>query len=230
MNRIIYAFIALAMMACSKEEVESYVDITPTLTFTDIERYSAVANFTFPKEGDVEIDECGVYWSRTNPEPTDMDNRVIAKLKDGKYQAEITKYNSFGQDKYIINGGTTYYVRAYARNSVIFKTGKTVQFTTAKGLPEFQGVAAGLSNSFGVSFSVHFVDSGGGEILEQGYCRTEDKNIIPTIENSTNFILSNITSFWAETEPGHRYYMRIFMITTEGIGYSDKFTYVGSIR
>ncbi len=203
------------MYSCSNDDTES---ITPTITVTDIERYSVVINGAITMNDNTEVDECGIYWSQTNEKPTDMDKRVIAEQTNGKFQIKLTN----------LQGGTTYYVRAYAKNRTVMDIGETIQFTTTKGVPDIKATLLSLGTDCRVK-----IDIGGGDVKEVGYCRIlatdYNKNVIPNIKNCEDKIIidhysSSFTFSLSGTYPNN-YYACIYMITSEGIGYSERIYY-----
>lgn len=105
----------LLIQSCKKDEI-------PSLTT------SAVTNFTLSRancggvitsEGTGTVIERGVCWS-TNITPTIADNKTIDGAGAGSFTSRITG----------LNGGTTYYVRAYTTNSAGTGYGMGMSFST----------------------------------------------------------------------------------------------------
>ncbi len=96
--------------------------VLPTVTTTDateVTGITAISGGKITNNGGAEITAKGVCWS-INPNPTIADS----KTKDGIGSAEFTS-NVIG-----LNGLTTYFLRAYATNSVGTTYGNEVTFTT----------------------------------------------------------------------------------------------------
>ena len=105
-----------------ENEVEGTTPTVTTTTVTQITETTAVAGGNVTSDGGASVTERGVVYS-TNPNP------VITNLKNtirpcGSGTGAFT-YNMTG-----LQSGTTYYVRAYAKNDVGTAYGEEVSFTT----------------------------------------------------------------------------------------------------
>ncbi len=100
---------------------------TPTLTTSSVVSITlttAVSGGNISSDGGMIILERGVCWS-TDPNPTIDDNKTSDGTGTGEFTSTLTN----------LSPGTTYYLRAYATNSVGTAYGEVVSFTT-KVLPE----------------------------------------------------------------------------------------------
>ena len=100
-------------------------DGIPTLTTTDITNITAISatsggNIT--DNGGLNITARGVCWS-TSPNPTVSDSHTTDGTGTGSFTSTITG----------LNASTTYYVRAYASNSLVTIYGGEQSFTTEAG-------------------------------------------------------------------------------------------------
>jgi uncharacterized protein (TIGR02145 family) len=96
--------------------------MAPTVTTTPIDTYAyttATAGGDIVSNGGAAITSAGVCWS-TDPNPTVGDNKTSDIVATGPYSSYMTG----------LTMGTTYYVRAYATNSVGTSYGNEVSFTT----------------------------------------------------------------------------------------------------
>lgn len=98
--------------------------IVATLSVTEVTDSSAVVGGNVTDECSSEVTECGVVYS-TNPNPTTADSKVISGSGIGTFKCTITG----------LQGLTTYYVRAYAKNDVGTAYGKEMSFTTQREKP-----------------------------------------------------------------------------------------------
>ncbi len=92
----------------------------------DITTTSAMVGGTVIDDGDFEVSERGVIWSKTNPNPT----------FDSSYDGNETTLDSEGEFEFELSGlasSTTYYLRAYAQNSQDYGYGSVVYLTTYTG-------------------------------------------------------------------------------------------------
>ena len=91
-----------------------------TNSVSDVTDSSATCGGNVTSDGGDSVTTRGVCWS-TSPNPTIADNHTIDGGGTGSFTSSITGLNS----------GTTYYVRAYATNSLGTAYGEEVSFTTA---------------------------------------------------------------------------------------------------
>ncbi|MFY7884737.1 MAG: hypothetical protein ACOVOV_07840, partial [Dolichospermum sp.] len=105
-------------------QVVSFTTLTtPTVatsTISSITQTSAISGGNVSSDGGLSIIEKGICWS-TTANPTINDNKVASNYTaTGSFISELTELNS----------STTYYVRAYATNSIGTVYGDEVNFTT----------------------------------------------------------------------------------------------------
>ena len=88
-------------------------------TITDVTTTTATLEYTITVNGEINVTECGVCWS-TEPTPTVDDNHTIDGGGMGTFTSRLIG----------LMPSTTYYVRAYATNSMGTVYGEEVSFTT----------------------------------------------------------------------------------------------------
>lgn len=115
--------------------------VVATLSVTEVTDSSAVVGGNVTDECSSEVTECGVVYS-TNPNPTTADNKVISGSGIGNFKCTITG----------LQGLTTYYVRAYAKNDVGTAYGKEMSFTTQREKPTIPYFSVG--ETMFVTFSI----------------------------------------------------------------------------
>lgn len=128
-----------------------------TLDVTDITATSAKAHGEVTDEGASPVTERGICWSATNPIPTIADEHGDNGTGLGTYEVNLTN----------LTPGTTYYVRAYAKNNQsdepVYGTSKS--FDTEATCPTVETV--GID---GTTVSGNVTDDGGASITERGVC------------------------------------------------------------
>ena len=128
-----------------------------TLDVTDITATSAKAHGEVTDEGASPVTERGICWSVTNPIPTIADEHGDNGTGLGTYEVNLTN----------LTPGTTYYVRAYAKNNQsdepVYGTSKS--FDTEATCPTVETV--GID---GTTVSGNVTDDGGASITERGVC------------------------------------------------------------
>ena len=98
--------------------------VVATLSVTEVTDSSAVVGGNVTDECSSEVTECGVVYS-TNPNPTTADSKVTSGSGIGEFKCTITG----------LQGLTTYYVRAYAKNDAGTAYGEEMSFTTQREKP-----------------------------------------------------------------------------------------------
>lgn len=101
-------------------ETKSYEKPTViTSAVTALSRTSAVCGGNVTSEGGLPVTERGICWS-TSTQPTINDNHIYSGTGGGTFSEEMSE----------LTLGTTYYVRAFAKNEQGMSYGDAIQFTT----------------------------------------------------------------------------------------------------
>lgn len=162
----------------------------PTVTtynVTDITQTTATAGGNVTNDGGGTVTERGICWN-TSHNPTTSDSHASNGTGTGTYTVNMTG----------LSANTTYYVRAYAINSVFTAYGDEVEFTT---LPNIYTINVSASPTNGGTVS------GGGSYVEGATCTltatantgytfvnwTENGNVVSTNANYTFTVNSNRT-------------------------------------
>lgn len=122
MKKNILLLVLLSLLfSCAKDDSSSATlpSIT-TLAVSSITISSANSGGTLLNNGNETITAKGVCWN-TNPNPTIANSKTIDGTGDGNFTSNLTNLIS----------NTTYFVRAYATNSVGTAYGNEISFTTA---------------------------------------------------------------------------------------------------
>jgi uncharacterized protein (TIGR02145 family) len=113
----------LVLQSCSREkstEPAAQMPVVTTATVTGITQTTAGCGGTITLDGGATVTARGVCWS-ANPTPTVADNKTANGEGTGSFTSSITGLTS----------STSYYVRAYATNSVGTGYGDILSFTTS---------------------------------------------------------------------------------------------------
>ncbi|MBO4614102.1 MAG: fibrobacter succinogenes major paralogous domain-containing protein [Bacteroidales bacterium] len=177
------------------------LDITPT---------TAVCGGNVTSDGGLQVIERGVCWS-TSPNPTINNNKTINGTGIGSFTSNITN----------LTNETTYYVRAYATNSMGTAYGEEKSFlTTAKP-------TISTSEVTNISFTTatcggNITSDGGAEVTACGVCWSTSLN--PTTSNSHTFNgtgIGSYLSYLTELAPSTTYYVRAYATNSAGTSYGD---------
>ena len=189
-----------------------------TLNVTDITNSSATGGGTVTSDGGATVTARGVCWS-TSPNPTVNDNITSDGTGVGAFTSNLAGLLSH----------TTYYVRAYAINSVGTSYGEQISFTTMD-LPTIatNGVT-GITHSTAVCGGYVYTN-GGGSVTARGVCWSTQPN--PTINNThtsdgtgLGLFTSSLTGLNANTI----YYVRAYATTSIGTAYGQQVAFTTTV-
>ena len=184
-----------------------------TITPSDITSTSAMLKGNVTADGGTAVIERGVCWS-TSTSPTVSDNKQSVGSGTGTIKANITG----------LNYGVTYYVRAYAINSVGINYGKQLSFTTEMAiLPTVTTTAASNIKYTKATLGGNVTSDGGATVTERGVCWSTSTN--PTILDNKEVIGSGTGSFSAvvtNLTGNTRYYVRAYAKNAIGITYGEQ--------
>jgi len=217
-NSTLFVFTSLVtimvlVQGCKKTTIPELT----TAAISDITLTTAVSGGTITSDGGEEVLQKGVCWSTTqNPTITS------AKTDDGNGS---TAYTS---DLTGLTASTTYYVRAYATNSVGTAYGNEVTFATG----EVTGAVLTTTEvntvtSVSAIAGGNITDTGGGTITERGICWGTSAN--PTIAG--NKITSGtgpgiFTGTLTGLTNGTTYYYRAYATNDSGTTYGQELHFI----
>lgn len=208
--------------------------ILATLTTTAISSitpYTAVSGGNITADGGASVTARGVCWG-TSENPTIL----MSKSSDG------TGTGTFTSNLTDLIPGTTYYVRAYAVNSIGTSYGNQQTFVAPAVAPtvatsEISSVASTSASGGGVISS-----TGGGTITAKGICWSTNQNPttadFKTSDASLNILAANpfdLTSAQAQPitfsssmtalSPGTTYYVRAYATNSAGTSYGEQVSF-----
>ena len=118
-----FLIVSFLTLSCSSNDDSDDSNATlPTLTtsvITSIETTTAIGGGTISSDGESNVTSRGICWS-TNTNPTTADSKTSNGTGSGTFTSNLTN----------LLPNTTYYVRAYATNSVATAYGNEVSFST----------------------------------------------------------------------------------------------------
>lgn len=199
--------------------VRHYLSTVEGLTEIEINDDNATMEARLTDNGGMNITECGFCWDSSSAEPDiTRHKKVIATLKDGVFQAQLTglAYN------------TSYHVRAYAVNGkgvgysayVIIKTGSSAKATIAD-------MTAGNPTPSTLDVSATVSTDGGAGITERGFVYSSkgtpsveecEKKIV--MEGTVGEMSTTLTGLAGYTN----YSIRAYAVNKNGTAYSNTST------
>ena len=192
--------------------------ILTTTAITAITPTTASSGGNITESGGANVTARGVCWSTTQ-------NPTIA----GSHTTDGTGTGVFTSSLISLNPTTTYYVRAYATNSVGTSYGNELTFTTTSSAtaPTVTTTAVTAITSSTATSGGNVTNSGGATVTARGVCWSTLHD--PTTANShttdgtgTGIFTSALTSL----NPSTTYYIRAYATNSVGTSYGTELTFV----
>ncbi|MCK9639352.1 MAG: hypothetical protein M0R39_05525 [Prolixibacteraceae bacterium] len=191
--------------------------LSPVLTTADLSAVTATAatsggNIT--NDGGSSVTARGVCWSKSQ-NPTTADAKTTDGTGSGSFTSAITG----------LTPGTTYYVRAYATNSIGTAYGNQVTTITTATLSTLTTTMVSSITSSTATCGGNITSDGGAPITARGVCWSTSAN--PTITNSKTTDgtgTGSFTSAIAGLTPGATYYVKAYATNSIGTAYGNELT------
>ena len=194
----------------------------PTVTtsnVTNITQTTATCGGNITNDGGATITAKGVCWS-TSQNPT----------ISGQHTSDSTGTSSFTSSITGLIAGETYYVRAYAINSVGTSYGEQKSFTTnSANKPTITTNNVINVNQTSAFCGGNVTDDGGGTVTARGVCWSNSSN--PTISNSHTTDgtgTGSFSSYIIGLTPNTTYYVRAYATNCAGTSYGEQKTFTTS--
>ena len=195
---------------------EMTIPAVTTTPATDISYTSATVGGKVTEDGGASVTERGVCYS-TSANPTTANTKVTNGTGTGSFTCNLTD----------LQDGTTYYVRAYAVNSIGTAYGEEVRFTTKT--KTFATVATTPATNVSYTSATvggNVMDDGGTEVIERGVVYSTSQN--PTREDSkvtSGSGLGKFTCNLTNLQDGTTYYARAYAINEKGVAYGEEVSF-----
>jgi uncharacterized protein (TIGR02145 family) len=187
-----------------------------TTAITSITQTTAVSggNITDDKGGSVTAR--GVCWS-TATNPTTANNKTTDGTGTGSFLSNLTG----------LIGNTTYYVRAYATNSVGTAYGNEVSFKTGPVMPTLSTTTISSISQTTATSGGNITSDGGVAVTARGVCWSTSANPTPSINSRTKDGTGTgvFTSSITDLIPNNIYYIRAYATNSIGTGYGNTVTF-----
>ncbi len=194
------------------------VGITTTAALT-VTQTTASSGGNINNDGGATITSRGVCWSSATSTPTILNTKTVNGSGVGAFISSLTS----------LIPGTTYYVRAYATNSVGTAYGNAIAFSTVAAT-----IPTGVSTNT-LSLVAQTTASGGGNINSDGGATVTSRgvcwsntNSIPTIANTKTVDGSGIGAFSSSLTgltANTTYYVRAYATNSMGTAYGNTVTF-----
>ncbi|TDD99387.1 beta strand repeat-containing protein [Flavobacterium cellulosilyticum] len=189
------------------------VSITTTATF--ITQTTAISGGNVTSESGATVTSRGVCWSNTTTSPTILNSKTVDGTGLGTFTSSLTG----------LSANTTYYVRAYATNSVGTAYGPAISVRTLSAtIPT--GVTTNTISSITQTTATsggNISNDGGASVTSRGVCWSNITSS-PTITNSKTVDGSGIGSFTSSLSgltANTTYYVRAYATNSAGTSYGS---------
>ena len=202
----------------SETQIQYQLPSVSTSLVSDISYTSASCGGTVYDDGGASVTARGVCWG-TSQNPTVNGSHTTNGNGTGNFTSNITG----------LTGGTIYYVRAYATNSVGTAYGLQINFTTPADLPTVTTTAVSDVTTTTATCGGNVTSNGGVPVTVRGVCWSSTPN--PTVNDShttdgdgTGSFSSSITGLASNVT----YYVRAYATNNVGTAYGEQCTFTTS--
>jgi len=207
-------FVSIILNACKKPEEK--LPVVTTNDITEISSYTATCGGNVTDEGDDKVITRGVCWS-ISENPTILDYAVPGGSELGAFVCNLVG----------LTENTTYYVRAYATNSIGTSYGEQKSFVTkdANAFTIETNNVTNIKNTSAKSGGV-ISNENNETILSCGVCWNTLEN--PTISNSftvENLQTGSFESYLTGLQPNTTYYLRAYITGVEITTYGEQLSF-----
>src|SRR5688572_22406021 len=126
--------------SCKKDKKEITLPQLTTAAITNVSHNTATSGGTITGDGGAAITASGICWSKTNNTPTLSDSKTTGTTASGSFTSVMNN----------LEENTTYYVRAFATNSVSTGYGNVVTFNTSADTTKVTFTYNGATVTYGV--------------------------------------------------------------------------------
>ena len=189
--------------------------VLTTQTSSAVTATTAISGGTITSDGGVTITAVGVCWATTQ-NPTIAYSKTRDDISTGffSYLTELMP-------------NTTYYVRAYATNSLGTSYGAQISFMTLPSIPSISTGPLSLLTSSSASCGGIISSDGGAAITAKGLCWSKLQNPTTADSKTSNGTGSgNFTSTITGLTANTTYYLRAYAINSAGIAYSSQISFI----
>ncbi|MDD4712155.1 MAG: T9SS type A sorting domain-containing protein [Bacteroidales bacterium] len=180
--------------------------ILTTITVSSITSTSAISGGNISSDGGASVTACGICWS-TTPNPTIANSTTSDRTGSTGFTSNITGLSPL----------TTYYIRAYATNSVGTAYGNEVSFITRSIYPTLTTNSVSSITSTSAICGGDITYEGNSYVISRGVCWSTSAN--PTIANSNTSDGTGSTGFTSSIiglQPLITYHVRAYATNTAG--------------
>lgn len=210
-------------MSFTTESGGGTTPVSPTVTTStpsSVTLSSALCGGNVTSDGGANVIQRGVCYS-TSQNPTTSSQIVTSGIGTGSFTCNLTG----------LSENTTYYVRAYAINSVGTAYGEQKNFTTTNGGNNATTPTVTTSTPFDIyTYSAacggNVTSDGGASVIQRGICYSTSQN--PTINSwiaTSGEGTGSFTCYMTGLNQNTTYYVRAFATNSEGTSYGNQVSF-----
>jgi len=212
---LLVGLLCILIFSCSKQGTIKTIPIVSVSVVTNITASSASAGGMVSADGGSTVTSRGVCWSTSQPPSTSN-----SKTSDG------TGTGSFTSSIAGLSPGTTYYLMAYAINSLGTGYSSQSTFTTSALPPVITTAAITTITSTSASSGGTITSNGGSTITASGVCWSTNQNPGITDNKTTDgSATGSYTSSITGLTGGTNYYVRAYATNKAGTAYGNQLTF-----
>lgn len=216
---ILTGFLPFLYFSCKKSQgtftTLSTIPILTTAGVTTIGSNSVNSGGNITSDGGSPVSSRGVCWSVSA-------NPSISNLHSG----DGTGTGSYSSSITGLSPGVTYYIRAYASNSIGTAYGNQVSTTTIPLLPDVSTVVLSAITTTSVNCKCNITSDGGAPVTARGICW--NSSLHPTVDNfktTEGTGIGTFTSVLTSLTANTAYYLRAYATNSQGISYGSELSF-----
>lgn len=216
LKSVIFLLVTIVLFSCASDNnVLKTVPQLTTTTLTNITLNTASSGGNITSDGGEAVIERGIVWNTSTSPTTTLTTKTTNGAGTGIFSSTITN----------LIPSSTYFVRAYASNSLGTAYGNELSFTTgAIVLPTVSTTAiTNITTNSAVSGG-NITANGGGTITALGvvWDTTQNPTIALTTKTTVGIGLGNFISNISNLTPGITYYVRAYATNNVGTAYGTE--------
>ena len=217
-----FRYVGYSVRPVQGEKIVLSLATLTTTVATQITENSALVGGNVTADGNATVTERGVVYS-TSSNPTIANNKLASGNGTGSFTCTLTD----------LQDNTTYYVRAYATNSVGTAYGEEISFKTnvKKSLATLTTTAATQITENSALVGGNVTADGNATVTERGVVYSTSSN--PTIANNKLASGSGTGSFTCtltDLQDNTTYYVRAYATNSVGTAYGEEISFKTNVK